>query len=54
MRVTMPPRAPLPPEVVARLESIGARIYRTDVDGEVTLETDGSRVDVRTFLGGRP
>jgi competence protein ComEC len=39
------------PEVVARLESIGARIYRTDRDGEITLATDGQHVVVRTFTG---
>jgi competence protein ComEC len=41
------------PEVIDRLESIGARIYRTDRDGEVTIDTDGDRVEVRTFLPGR-
>jgi competence protein ComEC len=39
-------------EVIARLESAGARVYRTDRDGEVTVETDGSGVKVNTFLGG--
>ena len=38
------------PEVVRRLESIGATIYRTDLDGQVTIETDGDRVSIRTFL----
>jgi competence protein ComEC len=39
------------PEVVARLESVGARIYRTDRDGQITLETDSGcgNVFVRTF-----
>jgi len=37
------------PEVLRRLESIGARIYRTDLDGQVTIDTDGSQVTVRTF-----
>ena len=41
------------PEVIARLESIGARIYRTDRDGEITLDTDGQHVGVRTFTGGK-
>lgn len=37
------------PEVLRRLDTIGARIYRTDLDGQVTIETDGVRVSVRTF-----
>ena len=37
------------PEVIERLESIGARIYRTDRDGEITLESDCKSVVVRTF-----
>ncbi len=41
------------PEVVRRLESIGATIYRTDLDGQVTIETDGTHVHVRTYVGGR-
>jgi len=41
------------PEVLDRLESIGAAIYRTDLDGQVTIDTDGRHVQVRTFVGGR-
>jgi competence protein ComEC len=41
------------PEVIARLERAGARIYRTDLDGEITLDTDGHEISVRTFVGGR-
>jgi competence protein ComEC len=41
------------PDVVARLEASGARIYRTDRDGEITVDTNGSEVSVRTFVGGR-
>jgi competence protein ComEC len=37
------------PEVLRRLESIGARIYRTDLDGQVTIDTDGIHVNSRTF-----
>jgi len=38
------------PEVLRRLESVGAAIYRTDLDGQVTIETDGQRVNIRTYL----
>jgi len=40
------------PDVIARLDAIGARIYRTDLDGEVTVDTDGEHVNVTTFAGG--
>ena len=40
------------PEVLDRLRSIGARVYRTDQDGEITLTSDGRDVQVRTFTGG--
>ena len=40
------------PEVISRLESIGAAIYRTDVDGQVTIETDGKNARVRTYMDG--
>jgi len=39
-------------EVLDRLKSIGAQVYRTDQDGEITLTTDGRDVSVRTFVGG--
>jgi competence protein ComEC len=39
------------PDVVSRLDAIGARIYRTDLDGEITVDTDGEHVVVRTFTG---
>ncbi|HXD17457.1 MAG TPA: DNA internalization-related competence protein ComEC/Rec2 [Vicinamibacterales bacterium] len=42
------------PEVVSRLAAAGARIYRTDRDGEITVDTDGERVVVRTFAGEKP
>ena len=38
------------PDVLQRLESVGATIYRTDLHGQITVETDGCRVqctDVR-------
>jgi competence protein ComEC len=40
-------------EVLDRLRSVGARVYRTDLDGQITLETDGERVRVRTYMEGR-
>ena len=40
-------------DVIARLESIGARIYRTDRDGQITVSTDGRDVQVTTFTGRR-
>ena len=42
------------PDVVARLEAAGSRVYRTDRDGEITVDTDGQHVSVRTFTGERP
>ncbi|HTM02702.1 MAG TPA: DNA internalization-related competence protein ComEC/Rec2 [Vicinamibacterales bacterium] len=39
------------PEVIDRLMAAGARIYRTDLDGEVTLTSDGQSVVVKTFTG---
>jgi competence protein ComEC len=42
------------PEVIARLEAAGSRVYRTDRDGEITVETDGDHVRVRTFTGEKP
>lgn len=41
-------------EVIARLRSVGADLYRTDQHGQITLTSDGKRVVVRTFVGGEP
>jgi competence protein ComEC len=41
------------PEVIQRLEAIGATVYRTDRDGQVSVETDGTHVKVRTFVEGQ-
>ena len=38
------------PDVIRRLEAAGTRIYRTDRDGQITLDTDGKDVSVRTFV----
>ena len=35
--------------VVRRWEAVGARCYRTDVDGAVTFKSDGTDVEVQTF-----
>jgi len=37
------------PEVLRRLEEIHAVVFRTDRDGQITLETDGYHVRVETF-----
>jgi competence protein ComEC len=41
------------PDVLTRLTSIGAAIYRTDLDGQITLDTDGRRVRIHTYVGGQ-
>ena len=38
-------------EVVDRLEQAGARVLRSDRDGQITIETDGRAVTWRTFTG---
>ncbi|MFI5177070.1 MAG: ComEC/Rec2 family competence protein [Vicinamibacterales bacterium] len=41
------------PEVVARLAALGALVFRTDLDGAITVETDGHVLDIRTWSGKR-
>ena len=41
------------PEVLRRLESIGAAIYRTDLDGQITIDTNGEEVRVKTYVKER-
>jgi competence protein ComEC len=41
------------PSVLERYRNIGAATYRTDQDGAVTVETDGTTVRVATFKGRR-
>jgi competence protein ComEC len=36
------------PATVERLERAGATVYRTDLDGDVTVETDGASIHLRT------
>jgi competence protein ComEC len=40
--------------VLARLREAGAAVYRTDLHGAVTVETDGENISVRPFLDGNP
>ncbi|RPJ09007.1 MAG: MBL fold metallo-hydrolase, partial [Deltaproteobacteria bacterium] len=37
------------PEVLKRYQEIGARIFRTDQNGAITVMTDGEKIEVRTF-----
>jgi competence protein ComEC len=37
------------PEVLQRLDAIGAKVLRTDLHGQITVETDGRQMIVRTF-----
>ena len=39
------------PEVLRPLPAVGARVFRTDRDGAVTMDTDGYSIEVRTFTG---
>src|SRR6185436_7178774 len=38
------------PEVLRRYEAAGATVFRTDRDGAVFVESDGSSVNVWTFV----
>ena len=40
-------------EVLRRIESEGARLYRTDRDGAITILTDGNEIEARTFWPNR-
>jgi competence protein ComEC len=41
------------PDVVDRYREVGAQIFRTDQDGAITIDTDGTRLDIRTYTGQR-
>ena len=41
------------PAVTARYRAAGAELFRTDQDGAVIVETDGSSVEIRTVSGRR-
>lgn len=34
-------------KVLKRLESVGAKIYRTDIDGDIIIESDGVNINVK-------
>lgn len=38
------------PEVVEGYQAVGSKIYRTDEQGAIEMETDGSRLEVRTMV----
>jgi competence protein ComEC len=37
-------------EVLRRYEHVGARVFRTDRQGAITVITDGEKIEVKTFL----
>jgi competence protein ComEC len=39
------------PQVLERFRAIGTEVFRTDLDGQVTVSTDGKSVNVSTFFG---
>ena len=39
------------PEVVARLQAVGAQVFRSDLDGATIIETDGRSLAVRSMRG---
>jgi competence protein ComEC len=40
-------------EVLQRLAAIDAQVYRTDRHGQITIDTDGKRVSVQTYVSDR-
>jgi competence protein ComEC len=39
------------PHVIGRLHDAGAEVFRTDLDGQIEVVTDGETVWTRTFTG---
>ena len=39
------------PQVMRRYQRLGTTIFRTDQDGAITLETDGTQVMIKTYTG---
>ena len=40
------------PETLTRLRGVGARVFRPELDGAVTVEMKASSLSVRTYVGG--
>ena len=41
------------PEVIKRYQELGAKIYRTDNHGAITIRTDGEKIEIKPFLKGK-
>jgi competence protein ComEC len=41
------------PWVLGRLHDVGAEVFRTDLDGQIDVVTDGERIEVKTWTGRR-
>jgi competence protein ComEC len=41
------------PATLARLHDIGAEVWRTDREGEVTVSTNGAAIEIRAHTGRR-
>jgi competence protein ComEC len=41
------------PWVLGRLHDVGAEVFRTDLDGQIDVVTDGDRIEVETWTGRR-
>ena len=39
------------PLVLRRYEQAGSRLFRTDQDGAITIDTDGTSLEISTFTG---
>jgi hypothetical protein len=39
--------------VLARYQAVGASIFRTDMDGAITIDTDGTVADIHGCMGRR-
>ena len=41
------------PEVLRRYQELGAKIFRTDKQGAITVKTDGEKIEIKPFLSGQ-